>query len=855
MSLENSEKCLENSEKCLENSETLLFFDNEDQLQRKNVQCFRGTDFIDLESMIYHQVNKKLEKTFTSSIDKTYNATDEVNDHANCLFHEVLSFYEKNRGECLEIFQRKCIHETMMAHHTENTLHLQKKISPDIEKNVKMLKKNYICHENKIIHYRNDCDVSIIDLINGTGKSDVALLAGLLYYLLDKQNLQEDFSQRCHLFPSPFVNQVHNLMFKNIIAVSCPLYLMDHWENTITQFISIFNSNRNEFHNKSFMTHYFGLQFEFKIVKNTKKLKQEDFENPNVIYFLLLYPSSNYKNNTGLVIKSFDNQEYHVAHPILIIDDIQHQKSAFFLPYDSSDSFAYPCHVIGLCNNINYLKILNQINNNNKINSQMVLHKRVLGIDWSTTRVNLENDHVMAERLLLLLHYCRTSPSYVDHIENQLGNIRIHHLHLNIQNSTFSDNASQFQSCIANFEDLQQDVSTIQGSVVLPSEFQFGFCLSEYLQVFQHQIDTLKLSEKKGLINTNAQVNTANIVGSVDGGRQTRNQTGENIKKIEALEHHITLKKNKLHQPICFCMDELHIPRPSKRQCIRIDSELESETESESEKNQEIVILNCCSSLFHKNCLQQWIDQGNHTCPNCRKDNLKMIHCLKINSSEKQVMMKKRKKAMNAGKRRDSIEHAGFRNLVQFIQNNPFHSDIGETNYNNLSLTYQNRIRQVIESLCVYIKKFKRSLNFIIIFDSNTVDEMYTTNELQNMIQEAFYFFQNEVALHISSHNCSKKNNMEAYHNFESHYNNNTKSTKTSLNVLIETISRTENEQTRGINLPFVHGYIFICDEMQSKNDMNTYISRSIRLRKSKQVKEFDRDLLLFTIAKKNPFS
>ena len=545
-------------------------------------------------------------------------------------------------------------------------------------------------------------------------------------------------------------------------------------------------------------------------------------------------------------MKSRDTNEFHVAHPILIIDEIQHQKSAFFLPFDSADSVAYPCHVIGLCNNIDYLKILHQINNNNKVNSQIVLHKRVLGIDCTTSKVNIENESVMVERLLFLLHYCRTNDS-LEHAFNQFAKIRIHHLHLNIQNFSFSENASQFQSCNANFEDLQHDVSKMQGSIVLPSEFKFGFCLSEYLQLFQDQIDTLKLSEKKGLTDTNAQVNTANIVGSMNSGRQTRNQTDDNIKKIEELQNHITLKKNKLHQPICFCMDELHIPRPSKRQCIRGD------TETESQKSQNIVILNCCSSLFHKNCLQQWIDQGNHTCPNCRKDNLKMIDCLKINSQEKKFIMEKRKQFMNSQKTRDSLEYEGFENLLQFIQNNAFHSDITGDG-NNLFLTYQNRIRQLIESLCLYIMKFRRTLNLIIIFDSNKFDEIYTTNELQNMIQNAFYFFQNEIALNIFIHNWSKKNTIEAYHDFEANHCDTTKSRKNSLNLLIETVSRSENDQIHGLNLPFVNGYIFICDEIKSKNEINAYIKRSIRLKKSKQEEEFDRDLLLFTIAKKNPF-
>jgi len=507
---------------------------------------------------------------------------------------------------------------------------------------------------------RPGADGSLVDLPAGLGKTMTTILGGLLYVLLDFQNLQNDYKKRCVMQThSNIIQYNESTIYRNIIAICCPVHLMANWENQVNEIIKYIG----EFVKTNF--HKVLKRYTFVNVDNI----DENIGKDNEIAFVI-FKNKPTGTSMTLSLKSHScpnapkvDDRIYVSHPVLINDESHQVGSQFNRKLYTSNLCPRAAHYIAVTATPN-------------IADTVPFSVNEYIMNW----VNLSRYHKNNSNLVAINVYfaCKTDYLKVKEFVQQIySKITIHEIHMKTLKSShgFGSELDQFQSRDHNFASFQRNA--LSCNISIPNDWVNGFSFEKLKTEITEQINKL------------------------DNIHNLREASNEMIRKKRRMEGF--LKKMTEEKEACpICLDEFEFPE--------ITSEQGSKKRKHDETLPEIIFVTCCRQKFHKNCYQKCIERTKNCCPMCKQTNNGMVNITKPSeeeiSGEKEVFIEP-----------PLLDDPSMDAFSEFLKMGWYDKK------SILPYSMHARLEQLVYSLLHYMSSFPQSnLQFLLVSDSENMN-------------------------------------------------------------------------------------------------------------------------------------
>lgn len=388
------------------------------------------------------------------------------------------------------------------------------------------------------------CDMSLIDLPNGSETKLTLILGSVFYFLSHTNNMKEMFHNKPVVTQANVMQRYQGTRFRNLIVILCHnLFCLQQWESIIYEFIGKY---------ATFFHNHFGKSFQC-VIHKTNQFFNQDLGKNNEICFLIRLVQ---KNNVSLFVKCHDN---YLVTSVVMLEDCHDIKSAHFNMTMKDKWCLLPpsFHFIYYNSTSNGCDFFDL--NNIRVNSVLAC---IVGLQKYEDKKQKAKDHEEnCNMLFRLLHSCRNPPFEMLHQElNQyIKQLRYYDMEIDYSGSNFLnvDDIMMFNTKETNFNLLRKKLESYH--IVLTDSFLHnGFTLNQLSRNIQFQIDNIP---------------------SDDAHRKE--------KMILGMQRMIN------DTTCCICLSTCSIVSKKQKIC-----------ESSNDDVDEVHVLLCCLNKIHSSCMQ-----------------------------------------------------------------------------------------------------------------------------------------------------------------------------------------------------------------------------------------------------------
>ena len=419
------------------------------------------------------------------------------------------------------------------------------------------------------------CDMSLIDLPNGSETKLTLILGSVFYFLSHTNNMKEMFHNKPVVTQSNLIQKYQGTRFRNLIVILCHnLFCLEQWESIVYEFIQKYTTFFHDHFGKSFQS----------VTHKTNQFFNEDLGKNDEICFLIRLVQ---KNHGSLFVKSHDN---HLVTSVVTIEDCHDIKSAHFnMTMKDKWSLLPPSfHFIYYNSTSNGSHFLDL--NNIRVNSVLAC---LVGLQKYEDKKQKAKDYEEnCNMLFRLLHSCRSPPPEKLHQEltSYIDKLRYYEMKIEYSGSNFLNlgDIMMFNTKETNFNLLRSNLKSYH-IVLTESILHDGFTLNQLSSNIQSQID--------------------NVPNDDDNAHRKQ-------KMILGMQRMID------DTTCCICLSNCSIV--SKKQ------KTDEEFSRDDDDVDEIHLLLCCLNKIHSSCMQ-----FDH-CPFCKIESVTAIWS-SIQSKEREI--------------------------------------------------------------------------------------------------------------------------------------------------------------------------------------------------------------------------